>query len=160
VVQALVDRARVELGRKTVRYAMVSVVAVFVGQSVLIICSGLLGLPGVTSNIIAVSIGTIPSYLLNRYWTWGKKGKNSFLSEVLPFWGMAVLGLVFSTWLVAIADRRYGTTVAVAGANLAAFGVLWVVKFMVLNHVLFKVDHGHVELTVEDDADDVEPTPA
>ena len=149
MVQALLDRARSELGRKTFRYTMVSVIAVIVGQTVLIGCSGVIGLSGVLSNLIAVSLGTIPSYLLNRYWTWGKKGKNSFLTEVLPFWGMALLGLAFSTWLVAIADRRWGTTIAVSAANLSAFGVLWVFKFVVLNHVLFKVDHGHVELELE-----------
>jgi putative flippase GtrA len=83
----------------------------------------------------------------------GKKGRNSFFTEVLPFWGMALLGLVFSTWLVAIADRRWGTTIAIQAANLSAFGVLWVFKFLVLNHVLFKVEHGHVELELAPEPD-------
>jgi putative flippase GtrA len=129
---------REQYGRKTFRYTMVSVVSVAVGQAVLITCSGLLGWSGVTSNIVAVSIGAIPSYLLNRYWTWGKRGRNHLMTEVLPFWGMAVLGLAFSTWLVAIADRRYGTTLAVSAANFLAFGSLWVAKFVLLNRVLFR----------------------
>ena len=157
MVQALLDRARSELGRKTFRYTMVSVIAVIVGQTVLITCSGLIGLSGVLSNLIAVTIGTIPSYLLNRYWTWGKKGKNSLLTEVLPFWGMALLGLIFSTWLVAIADRRWGTTIAVSAANLSAFGVLWVFKFVVLNHVLFKVEHGlEIDVVVPEPAPELD----
>ena len=137
-MKALIDRVQSDLGRKTFRYAMVSVVSVIVGQAVLIFCSGLLGWSGVASNLTAVSIGSVPSYLLNRYWTWGKRGRNHFLTEVLPFWGMALIGLAGSTWLVAIADERWGTTLAISAANLSAFGALWIIKFVVLNKILFR----------------------
>jgi putative flippase GtrA len=137
-MKTLIDRAQSELGRKTFRYAMVSVVSVIVGQAVLIFCSAALGWSGVPSNLTAVTIGSVPSYLLNRYWTWGKKSRNHFFTEVLPFWVMALVGLAFSTWLVAIADRRWGTTIAISAANLTAFGSLWVIKFVVLNKILFR----------------------
>jgi putative flippase GtrA len=137
-VSIRIKNLREQYGRKTFRYTMVSVVSVLVGQVVLVVCNAGLGWSGVTSNIVAVCVGAVPSYFLNRYWTWGKRGRNHFLTEVLPFWAMALLGLAFSTWLVALADERWGTTLAVSAANFLAFGSLWVAKFLLLNQLLFR----------------------
>ena len=82
-------------------------------------------------------IGTVPSYLLNRAWVWGKSGTHSVRAEIVPFWGMAVLGLILSTALVAIVHRHSDSWVWINAANLAAFGSLWVAKYMVLHRVLF-----------------------
>jgi putative flippase GtrA len=128
--------------RKPILYALVSVVAVITGQAVLWSCSGLLGWDPVPSNIMSVAVGSVPSYVLNRYWVWGKRGKNHFVKEVLPFWGMALLGLILSTIAVAIAASWNDATIVVAGANLGAFGVIWVGKYFVLHHVLFG-EHTH-----------------
>ncbi len=129
--------ARLPFLRKTVRYASVSVISLFIGQALLITFHRFLHWPGTTANIVSVVLSAAPSYLLNRYWTWNKKGRNDLWREIVPFWSMALLGLVFSTWLVAIADRRWGTTLAVSAASLIAFGSIWVGKFVVLNSVLF-----------------------
>lgn len=125
------------LVRKLVKYSMVSVVGVITGQSTLIFCNAVLDWPGVASNLMAVTTGSIPSYLLNRYWVWEKSGRNRFRTEVLPFWVMSVLGLILSTLFVAYADHRWGTTIALSIANLSGFGVLWLGKFFVLDRVLF-----------------------
>jgi len=132
---------RLGRARKPVLYALVSLIAVVTGQTVLWTCSGLLGWDPVPSNITSVAVGSIPSYVLNRYWVWGKRGKNHFWKEVAPFWGMAVLGLLLSTVAVAVAAEWNDATIVLAAANLAAFGVIWVGKFFVLHHVLFK-EHG------------------
>ena len=131
------------LGRahKPIMYSLVSVIAVVVSQVVLILCHGVFDLSAVWSNIIAVAAGTVPSYSLNRSWVWGKKGNSHLWKEVVPFWALSFLGLVLSTVTVAIAERWNDSTVVIAGANLAAFGVLWVGKFLLLHYVLFK-DHG------------------
>ena len=87
-----------------------------------------------------MTLATIPSYLLNRAWVWGKSGSHSMTAEVLPFWGMAFLGLVLSTVLVHYAEQQWDSWVLVNLANLSAFGVLWVAKFFVLDRVLFVQD--------------------
>ena len=144
--RALVDLARTK-GRKPLLYSLVSVVAVITGQSVLWTCSGLLDWDPISSNVTSVAIGSIPSYLLNRYWVWGKRGKNHFWKEVAPFWGMAFLGLLLSTVTVAVATSWWSDrTWIVSLANLSAFGLIWVGKFFVLHHVLFK-DHDQVAVT-------------
>lgn len=128
---------RTQFEHKPVRYAMVSVVAVGVSQVVLITCNFLLGWSPAPSNLMAVSIGAIPSYVLNRAWVWGRRGPNQFWREVVPFWAFALLGLAFSTLLVYLAASWNDSTVVVSLANLSAFGLLWVAKYLFLDALLF-----------------------
>lgn len=127
-------------GRKLIRYAGVSCAGVVFGQALLFFLHSVLDWRAVVANITAVAISTIPSYLLNRAWVWGKTGSHSAGAEVLPFWGMAFLGLILSIVLVGYAESRWDSAVMVQLANLSAFGSLWVAKFFVLDRVLFRMD--------------------
>ena len=137
------DLARRTADRKIVRYSLVSVVAVAVNQVVLFLAQ--FHWTARTSNILAVAVSAIPSYQLNRNWAWGKSGRSHLLREVIPFWAMAFLGLVFSTWAATwaatnahhVTDSPLGTKLVVNLASFAAFGILWVGKFLVMDHVLF-----------------------
>lgn len=133
-------------GRKLVRYSMVSVVSVVVYEFLLLLTLGLLHWRTARSaNIFAVSVSAVPSYVLNRAWTWGKTGRSHLMKEVVPFWAMALLGLIFSTWVTGAAksfaddftESHMLRTFIVMFAGLAAFGTLWIAKFVVLNKVLF-----------------------
>jgi putative flippase GtrA len=84
----------------------------------------------------------VPSYLLNRAWVWGKRGNHAFWREVAPFWAMAFLGLGFSTLLVDLASRWSAATMVLSAANLTAFGILWVAKYLLLDTVMFGSKHG------------------
>ena len=39
-----------------------------------------------------VSVVSIPAFLLNKYWVWGKRGRAHMRREVLPFWLFTVAG--------------------------------------------------------------------
>ena len=145
IISTLVDLAKGK-ARKPLLYSAVSVVAVLTSQITLVVCHAVIGMSAVWSNIVAVAAGTVPSYELNRSWVWGKTSKSHLWKEVVPFWVLSFVGLVFSTVVVSLATRWWkDTTIVVQGANLAAFGILWVGKFLLLHYVLFK-DHGdHVE---------------
>ena len=138
-VARLLDLVRTK-GRKPILYSLVSVIAVTVSQTVLVLCHAVLDLDAVPSNIIAVAAGTVPSYELNRSWVWRKTSKSHLWKEVVPFWALAFLGLVLSTVVVGIVERFNDSTIAISAANLGAFGFLWVGKFLLLHYVLFK-DH-------------------
>jgi putative flippase GtrA len=128
-------------GRKPLLYSAVSVIAVLTSQITLVICHALLGMGAEWSNIVAVAAGTVPSYELNRSWVWGKTSKSHLWKEVVPFWVLSFIGLVFSTVVVSVATEWWeDTTIVVQGANLFAFGVLWVGKFLLLHYVLFRDD--------------------
>ena len=139
-IDALLERLLGDRPRilKLVKYSAASVAGVVTSQTTLLFCFVVVGLSAAVSNVIAVTIGAIPNYMINRAWTFNKQGTHSFTREVLPFWSMAFLGLLLSTFSVAwAADRFDDSAIAVMIANTAAFGVLWVAKYFVLDRVLF-----------------------
>jgi len=133
------------LFRKVARYATVSVVSTSVSLSVL---GALIATSAVTAgwaNVIATSVGTVPSFELNRRWVWRRTGRRSAMAEVAPFCALSFLGLGLSTIAVSLAagwamTAGLGTaarTLVAQGANVATFGTLWVVQFVLLDRVLF-----------------------
>jgi putative flippase GtrA len=128
-----------------VRYGMVSAIAT--GTS-LVVLGALVATRTVSAgwaNVIATTVGMVPSFELNRRWVWRKSGSRSVGAEVAPFALLSVCGLLLSTLAVhaaaAWADGAHltasGRTLTVEAANLAAFGSLWVIQFLVLDRVLF-----------------------
>ena len=127
-------------GQRLIRYAGVSVVGVTAGQTLLFVFYEVFGWKAVVANTAAVMLSTIPSYLLNRTWVWKKAGSHSISAEILLFWCMALLGLILSNVLVAIVEKRWDSWLLINVANLAAFGMLWVAKYILLDRVLFRVE--------------------
>jgi putative flippase GtrA len=141
----LIALTRTPEGRKMFRYTMVSVIAVTISFIVLGITVGLLRWSAFWGNVTATAVATVPSYELNRKWAWGKSGKSHLWKEVAPFWALSFVGLAFSTYAAVLAESfakenhfaRLWHTALVQGAALGAFGVLWVVKFVIFNKILF-----------------------
>ena len=126
------------------RYGAVSVIATFVSLTILGVLVGAFDAPAGLSNVVATLIATIPSFELNRRWVWRKQGRRSLGGEVVPYVALTVAGIVLSTISVHFVGEatahwsRLGHTVAVELANIAAFGSLWVIQFVVLELWLFR----------------------
>lgn len=134
-----VARVRARHGARLLRFGAVSAFNVILGQTLLFGAQVAAGWPPVASNVFAVSVGAIPAYLLSRYWVWERRGRNHLWREVVPFWALALLGFALSTTVVWWIDARFDPSpLAVNLANLAAFGVVWMAKFVVLDRVLFR----------------------
>lgn len=141
-------RAKSPSGQRAIKYTLVSVISVGVTLVAFVLLNGVFRVDAVASNILAVTAGGVPSFWLNRRWAWGKTGKSHILREHVPFWVMNFAGLALSTWWVALAeqwglehlDSHPLRTMCNAGANLAAFGALWIAKFMIFNKLFF-VEH-------------------
>ena len=119
------------------KFVAVSLIGTVISQSLIVLFKGRWDWNGAVANLVAVCISAVPSYYLNRAWVWGKRGSSSMAREVLPFWIMTLAGLALSTFFAYVADRIWDATIAVNIANLAGFGVLWVVKFLVLDQYVF-----------------------
>jgi putative flippase GtrA len=125
-------------GAKLIRFGAVSAFNVVFGQIVLYSAQVAMGLPPVPANIFAVTLGTIPAYVLSRYWVWNKRDKNRFMREVVPFWTLALIGFALSTVAVWFVDIRWDPSpLFINLTNLVSFGVIWMAKFVVLDRVLF-----------------------
>ncbi len=135
-------------GKKMFRYTMVSVISTVVSFVTLGLVYGVFRVwTEVPSTLFANVVAAVPSYYLNRRWAWGKTGRSHIRKEVLPFWGLSIAGMLLSI-LTSSEARRIGVdyfdhdhlirTAIVEGMNLFAFGVLWLVKFVVFQR-LFRV---------------------
>ncbi len=140
-------RARIDTPgrRKFIRYSLVSVVSIVVTVTTQAISFGLLNVSAGRSAIIASTVAAVPSYYLNRSWVWKKGGRSHMRKEVLPFWIMAAIGLAVSTYASTVAgaigervtESHALRTFMVTSGSVLAFAVLWVVKYIIFNRILF-----------------------
>lgn len=145
----VIDRLRGPGGQKLWRYSVASIVAVMVSEICLIMFNGVVGMSAWVSSSLATSIAAIPNYYLNRKWAWGKHGRSHLLKEVVPFWALAFAGWALSTYSVYVMERyakhhhfaHVWATASVAVVYIAAFGVLWIAKFMIFNKLMFVHRH-------------------
>lgn len=154
--EPVVARFRREYGAKAIKYASVSVVNVVVGQGLLVLFSKVLGFGFVPANVSAVCLSAIPAFILSRRWIWQLTTRSHFVREVVPFWALALLGLLLSTVMVAVAERFSDATFVLMLTNLAAFGLLWVGKFFFLDKVLFGPHHHEFDENLEDEVAELE----
>lgn len=128
-----------------VRYGSVSLISTAVSLTVLGVLVFTNTLPAGWANVVATAVGTVPSFELNRRWVWGKTGRRSVLAEIGPFCALSFAGLGLSTLAVSVTAvwaqssglDPFWRTVAVEFANIAAFGSLWVLQFVILDRLLF-----------------------
>lgn len=156
----LAELARTPEGRKLVRYTAVSAISALTSLVLLTLIYGVFRLwDALTSVLVANVLAGIPSYLLNRQWVWGKGGRSHLWREVLPFWVVSLTGIGFSLVAASVARNIADThhlahlprTVLVVGANVSAFAVVWILKFLFLNRVFTQIaDH---ELGPESEAE-------
>lgn len=129
--------------RQFMRYSGVAVVNVALGQSLLRIFDT--RYPGWLANVLAVVLASVPAFFLNKRFVWKQRGRPNFRTEMLPFLGMNLAGLLLSTAAVYAAERIWGSELAVHAASLAAWGVVWVLKYALLDQVLFNVPEQAVQ---------------
>lgn len=133
-----------------VRYSLVSGVAIVISQATILICTWIFGLSGIAANTIGALAATPASYELNRKWAWGKHGKSHLWREVVPFWSLSLLGFLASTGTVQLADNftkaqhivGLPRSLVLMGASLFAYGIVWVLKFVVFNRLFISADSG------------------
>jgi putative flippase GtrA len=135
--------------RKLSRYAAVSLISTTVTLSLLGLLVYTKALSPGWANVVATAAGTVPSFELNRRWVWAKTTRRSLLKEMLPFCALSFSGLGLSTLAVKLAaawaaGAGFGPGVIALvsqAANLAAFGSLWVLQYLLLDRVLFGPRH-------------------
>ncbi|MGB8859469.1 MAG: GtrA family protein [Ilumatobacteraceae bacterium] len=119
------------------RFSAVSVMSIAITQVLLQSLYRFTSLGAAWSNVLAVGLSAVPAFLVLRRWVWGRVGNHSVTREILPFWGYTFLGLAVSTVVVAAVEKRWPSAIAVSLANLAAFGALWITKFLLLDQWMF-----------------------
>ncbi len=130
--------------RRIMRYCSVSVVSTVIGLTVLGVLVGVFGWPAVWANVVATAIALAPSFELSRRWVWAHDGRRSILRQAAPYAAVSFAGLIVSSVAVHLASNatsnstRLVHTGAVLLANVAAYGSLWIVQFVVCDRILFR----------------------
>ena len=144
------ERLPRQYGKKASRFLVVSAFNVVFGQSLLVLTHSWLGWAFAVSNAAAVALSAGPAYVLTRYWVWEKWSRNRLGTEVLPFWGVAFVGLLLSTVATGIANTYTDAQLVLNLVNLTAFGFLWVFKFFLFDRLLFGIRHSALDSAPED----------
>ena len=122
---------------RMVKYVAASAVGVVTGSTLLLFFLEVVDLEPVPANVLAVTLSSIPAYMINRAWVWNKKSGHDFKREIVPFWTLAFLGLLLSTFLVDYVTDHTDNSWLILVANWGGFALLWVAKFFILDRILF-----------------------
>lgn len=129
-----------------IRYASTSLMMVALTQVLILVFLEGMGWKAVPSNLASTMLVSVPAFALNKYWVWGKSGRARLRREVLPFWVFTVTGWAVSTGAVALVEglserETLVHTLSVMAANIAGFGVLWILKYLFLDKIMFGPAH-------------------
>src|SRR3954464_5323192 len=132
--------------RRLVKYGAVSVISSLLGLGVLGYLVGIRGTSAGWANVISTSIAAVPSFELNRRWSWQGRSGRAKPDQVIAFFTMTFLGLGLSTYVVHVAGliatehnlHPFHRTVAIEGASLGTWAALWLIQYLILDRVLFR----------------------
>lgn len=128
---------------KLIRYSATSGIALGVSEAVLLVLYATKTFNATDAALIANLIGTVPSYLLSRYWIWKNSDRRRVGRQVVQYWATSVVSMLITSLstgaITSLSPSGHRTHVLVAGAGFLTVSlVLWVAKYLVYQKVIFK----------------------
>lgn len=129
--------------RRLFRYSATSVFALGVSEVSLVMLAARTGLGATTIALIANAVGTVPSYLLSRYWIWSEADRRRTGRQVALYWLTSLVSMIissFTTGAVAHAVHAHHEVrlLLLGGVYLAVSLGLWVAKYVAYQTVIFR----------------------
>lgn len=136
---------RSPLARVFSRFAAGSAVAAGCSWLAILLLFGVLGASAAVSGALAFLAGAIPNFVLQRYWTWKRSGRIGLRAELLPYVAVIAFNGLVATGVTAGADRIIASavdshaarTVLLTAAFTVTYLLLFVVKFVLLDRLVF-----------------------
>jgi putative flippase GtrA len=134
-------RARIA---RLARYATTSVVAFGVSEVALLVLYGSGTVNATLAALIANLVGTVPSYLMSRYWIWSEAARNRVGRQMVLYWALSIAciaGTSLSTGAIAsLVPAGHRFHLAIAGIGFLAVSVIfWLAKFVIYQRFIFPV---------------------
>lgn len=130
------------------RYAAGSVVATILSQIAFTLCYGALDTSAAVASVFAFFAGAIPNYLLNKAWAWNdrsvprRRAALTYLAVIGVTNGLAIaITTLTDSWVRAHVASHGARTLLVDLAYLASYGVMFVVKFLLFDGLVFRSRH-------------------
>jgi putative flippase GtrA len=127
-----------------VRYGATSVVAFAVSEITLLALYGWRVTGVTTAALVGNLAGTVPSYLMSRYWIWSEAPRARVGRQVAMYWStsaVSIAGTSLATGAVTkLAPPGHHFHLAVAGiAFLLVNVIFWFAKFEIYQKIIFPV---------------------
>jgi putative flippase GtrA len=137
----LIDRLTPHASR-LIRYSVTSVVAFGVSECVFLLLYGLDVTNATLSAFLGNLAGTVPSYLMSRYWIWHDASRKRVGRQVVLYWAISFATMAITsvaTGVIAwMAPNGKLAHMLVAGVGFFVVSVgLWVAKYLLYNKVIF-----------------------
>jgi putative flippase GtrA len=119
------------------KYSASSVVATVISQLAFALCYWF-GTAAVVASLVAFVSGAVPNYVLNRRWSWRSRGQ--MLPYTIIVVGSAIIAALVTTLtshLVQGIDSHAWKTLLVTGSYFATYGVLFILKFVLFDRLVF-----------------------
>jgi putative flippase GtrA len=156
VKEKIVEARASRLTVRFFRYSVGSVVAIVTSEVTFVLCygTGLLGTTG--ASVTAFLAGAIPNYVLNRSWAWERRGRVHVGREVILYAAVSIVSLVAAAlvtgWVSRFAPHltasQAARTALVAASYLVTYGLLFVLKFVIFQRVVFvEPRRGHATMS-------------
>lgn len=134
-----------QLVRKFSRFLTGSAVATGCSQATFLLLFGVVGTSAAVAAATGFVAGAVPNFVLQRYWTWKRSGRVGVRGELIPYVAVVTFNGLAATGLTALTDRLIMSTiddhatrtVLLALAFGASYGLLLVVKFALLDRLVF-----------------------
>lgn len=126
------------------RYTGASVIAGIISELAFVITYWF-GATPLVATLVAFVAGAVPNYVMNRYWAWQRSGRPDRNRELLPYAVIVIVTALVAILVTTAADRWVHEHVTVhalqvtlvAGAFLATYGTMFVVKFLIFDRFIF-----------------------
>ncbi len=130
------------------RFAAGTAVSTVCSQGAFVLLFGVVQASATVSGAVAFAAGAVPNFLIHRYWTWRRRGPVGMRRELLPYLAVIIFSGLVAIGITAGVDRLIGATiddrvlrtVVVAVAFNASFLPLFILKFALLDRLVFGAD--------------------
>ncbi len=127
------------------RYITTSMISTVVSETVLLVLFGGHYTGAAAGSVVATMVGAITSYGLSRYWIWAETDRAKPMRQMVRYGMVSVAGLLVSasaTHEVAIHVSLHNSmrTWLVGGAYFGVYAVLWGLKLLAYQKLVFKRD--------------------
>jgi putative flippase GtrA len=135
---------RLSLKTRVIRYSAGSAVAAGVSELTLTLLVGLARMSAGPAAVVAFLAGAVPNWVLNRQWAWEHTGRVRVRRELVPYVAIVLVTLAATAGASAAVDAatrhasHWVSVVAVDGAYIAATGVMFVIKFVLFDRLVFR----------------------
>jgi putative flippase GtrA len=129
--------------RRLFRYSATSLFSLGISEVCLVALAAKTGLGATSVALIANITGTVPSYLLSRYWIWSEADRRRTGRQVALYWLTSLVSMVISSFTTGAVAHQVHVhhvlrLVLLGAVYLVVSLVLWVAKYVAYQTLIFR----------------------